>query len=303
MTELKRTRDLMAAGMSRFEIAQAAREGTLQRVRRGVYASPSERTAEADHLLRVQATMPLLHPESVLSHVSAAVVHGLPVPWGELGTVHVTRPGNAHGRRDSGLFFHAGDLDGDEWVEVGDLRVTGLARTVADLARTMPYEWGVIVADNALHRGVLQRDALLEQIRRRPRLRGRSRARGVALFADELSESPCESLSRVQFDRLGIPKPVLQFEIRHGDRLIARTDFAWPDLGVVGEADGKAKYGELLKPGQTAADAVMAEKQREENIRAQGYRTVRWGWEEASHPDKLERRVRSALRPIVRRSA
>jgi hypothetical protein len=48
--------------------------------------------------------------------------------------------------------------------------------------------------------------------------------------------------------------------------------------GTVGEFDGKAKYGELLKPGQTSREAMIAEKQREDLLRDLGWQVVRWMW-------------------------
>lgn len=49
---------------------------------------------------------------------------------------------------------------------------------------------------------------------------------------------------------------------------------------MVGESDGRIKYGRMLKPGQKPEDVVYAEKLREDAIRAQdGVRTViRWTW-------------------------
>jgi very-short-patch-repair endonuclease len=50
---------------------------------------------------------------------------------------------------------------------------------------------------------------------------------------------------------------------------IARVDFWWERVGLVGECDGQMKY-------ETPAD-LYAEKRREDTIRAHGYRVIRWG--------------------------
>ena len=48
------------------------------------------------------------------------------------------------------------------------------------------------------------------------------------------------------------------------ERLVGRCDFGWPKVKVLGEFDGKKKYGELLRrPGQTAEDVLIDEKRRE----------------------------------------
>ena len=49
-----------------------------------------------------------------------------------------------------------------------------------------------------------------------------------------------------------------------GGRLVGRTDFAWPEYGLLGEFDGRGKYLRNLKQGQSVADVVMAEKARED---------------------------------------
>ena len=50
-------------------------------------------------------------------------------------------------------------------------------------------------------------------------------------------------------------------------RLVATTDWCWPDEGLFGEFDGAIKYGRLLLPGQDAGEVVFAEKQREDLVR------------------------------------
>lgn len=70
----------------------------------------------------------------------------------------------------------------------------------------------------------------------------------------------------------GLPIPTLQFVVRDRDGVhVARVDFAWEDLGVVGEYDGKVKYGRLLKPGHDVGEVVHQEKLREERIRRCGW--------------------------------
>src|SRR3712207_9277276 len=80
------------------------RRGELRRLQRGTYAhSPAElpTDAVARHRLTVLATIPGLRSPAVVSHLSAAVLHGLPV-WGvPLDRVHVSRrpPTNGSGSR------------------------------------------------------------------------------------------------------------------------------------------------------------------------------------------------------------
>ena len=177
---------------------------------------------------------------------------------------------------------------------VNGFPVTTLARTASDLARQLPYEWAVIGCDAALAAGC-SREALLEATQRVQGWPGGRKAASASRFADGASGSPAESLSRVQMQRAGIPTPVTQFKVFLNGRLVATTDFGWEDTGLVGECDGKVKYGELLRQGETAEDAVMREKRREELIREAGYWIARWGWQEACDQAELARIVRRGI--------
>ena len=78
-------------------------------------------------------------------------------------------------------------------------------------------------------------------------------------------------------------------------RFVARVDFGWEEQRTVGEFDGKAKYGELLKPGQTSRDAMLAEKRREDLLRDLGWQVVRWTWADLYHPGVIRNRVLRAF--------
>ena len=74
-----------------------------------------------------------------------------------------------------------------------------------------------------------------------------------------------ESRSRVAMSRFGVAPPVLQWEVvGPGGVVLGTADFGWPEHGVVGEFDGLVKYGRVLRPGQVPAEAVFAEKRRED---------------------------------------
>ena len=113
-------------------------------------------------------------------------------------------------------------------------------------------------------------------------------------FADARSESAGESLSRVAIWRLGFPAAELQFEVTVAGRCY-RSDFGWPEARVLGEFDGKVKYGALLRPGESAADVVMREKRREAGLRAAGWWVVRWTWADVVQPERLDHLLRGSL--------
>ena len=80
------------------------------------------------------------------------------------------------------------------------------------------------------------------------------------------------------------------------DGLIGYVDMAWPDLMVIGEADGLLKY-------QDRAD-LIAEKLREDRLRALGWIVVRWTWDEVLRtPHVVVDRIRRAMQAATRRVA
>jgi hypothetical protein len=286
--------DLLREGFSDGELRRLRRAGTLCPVRRGAYVhGPPPDDVVAAHVLRIQAAREYLSGEAVVSHVSAAVLHRLPI-WGlSLARVDVTRPGRCRGGRRGGLVHvRTNTLDPAEVVQLGGVPVTSLERTVVDVARSVPFAQGVVAADGAHARDdwdVERAWALLGVMRRWP---GAPGARRVLEFADGASESVGESRSRLLIAAAGLPDPVLQWTVpgtRH------RVDFAWPEHHLVGEFDGRVKYGRLLKPGQDPGDVVFAEKRREDEIRGLGNGVVRWTWADLDAFGPVATRLRDRL--------
>jgi hypothetical protein len=256
------------------------------------------------HRLAVHAAVPRLAPGTVISHVSAAVVHGLPIWAGphrgfDVDRVHATRDRRSGARRSTYLDLHAAALDPDEVVAVDGVLVTSVARTVADIARTLPLEPALIPADAALNRHLVTRAELHRAVDLGGHRRGNTAARRLVAFADGGAESPGESRSRLALHRAGLPAPQTQHEVRTPDGRLRRVDFWWAcgatGEGVVGEFDGRVKYGRLLRPGQEPGDAVFAEKLREDALRAAGLAVVRWAWSDLSDFAPVAARLRSAL--------
>lgn len=287
---------LRAEGWTSARLTRALKDGELVRLRRSVYgAQLAHTTPESQHLRRALAELHERQYPVALSHVSAGVLWGVPVPRSHLGVVHLTRLPPARSRRTPTLHVHVSPMAPAERVERDGIAVTALARSAADVARIVPYPWAVAAADWALNRGVNPSE--LEALGRATRGRvGNQALLAATAFARRGSGSVAESISRVTLARAGLPAPILQFEVLDlNGEWVATCDFGWPLLGLVGEMDGKAKYGELLRPGQDPADAIMAEKQREQAIRQAGYWIVRWGWKEAGDVEALGELVRGAI--------
>jgi hypothetical protein len=287
--------DALAAGYTDSELRRRLRAGQWSRLCRDVYVEPKTWPASEQpwdrakrlHLLRTRAAVDRMGDGVVVSHQSAAMLYGLP-SWGlDLTRVQVSKPlGRA--RSDRSADVHRSRFEPGEITVIDGLRVVSPARAIAETACTSSYEVGVVLGDAALHQRLVTSEALVTTADRHHFWAGSPAARAAARFADGLSESVGESRVRVLMANHGLPVPRLQVEIRDADgRLIGRVDFLVADRLII-EFDGAAKYGDT-------ADAVLAEKWREDRLRACGYRVIRLSWADLDQPEVVAARIRSAL--------
>lgn len=290
---------LFERGVDADDIKRRLARGDWQSIRRGVYARSSAFSAldaQEQHRLRVSATMSQLDGPHVVSHLSAACMHGIALLRTPSQVVQVTNPSTHSGHRRRSLQTFCATLDPDEITSVNRVPVTTVARTVVDVARLGGFDQGLVAADHALSRGWVDRGQLTACAARAAHRSGIRTAHQVIAFADPGAESVGESRSRIAMDREGIPAPELQFRV--ADRLgtvFARTDFRWREFNTVGEFDGAVKYGRALTDGQSAGDAVFEEKLREDRIRELGFNVVRWIWDELDDPRALADKIRRAM--------
>jgi len=292
------TRDLTAAGVEFNEVRERRRRGDYEHLRRGAYVEPSELSKVQKHRLLVEATAQLAQSESVVSFGSAGVLHELPVTNPQIERVHLTRLRSNSGRIRPGVHVHVAPLDQSEVTRIDGMSVTSLDRTFLDLGRTGSYRTAVAVGDAALRRG-MDLAVAYDRIERAKGLRGIRTVRRAITVIDGRAESVGESYSRLIMLEHDLPKPDLQIEIIDGG-FSARVDFLWPGLKVVGEFDGKIKYGRLLRPGEDPGDVVFREKVREDHLRDLGYIVVRWIWDDLLHPERLVARILRALEAAER---
>jgi hypothetical protein len=296
---LRRRADALRDGFSDAELAGAVRRQELFRLQRGTYveaAASIPDDAAARHALVVAATIAGLRVPGVVGHASAAALHGLPL-WGvPLDRVHVLRQPPAAGSGSARVHLHVARVTDDEVTLVEGIVTTDVTRTVVDVARTVPFESGVVLADRALRTSGTTPERLADCLRRMGPVPGSRRAARVLAFADRLSESVGESRSRVLLHRLGLPAPDLQVRVLRADRSsIGRCDFGWEKYRTLGEFDGKIKYGRLLKPGQDPGLVVFQEKLREDELRDHRWEFARWTWDDLDRPRVVEARILRAF--------
>jgi hypothetical protein len=287
--------DLRHRGITQEQADYRVRRKVWRRLQKGVYCSSStwdRATAEGRHLLAGLAMCRAADGEElVLSHVTAAVAHNLPVPAKALARLTATSPPTHKRGADHDRHIYFAALPEMDRTTREGVPVTTVARTVADCLRHLPRGDAVAVADAALHERLTRLDEIRRVLRRQERWPFAAVA-GLALpLVDGRRESPLESKSAVVMDLHGLPRPVPQqriFDARR--RFVARPDFVWVEHGVVGEADGRVKYE------ADAADVIQAEKDRQARLEALGLVVVRWDERHLYGADPvLVRRLREAF--------
>lgn len=286
------------SGLSEKKLKVLVASGDLVRMRRGCYATKEILAqAESDACLRHAIKVAALAEASrrrncVASHHSAARIHGLELlfPPGENVLTVTVPPGKKTGRpKETDVVRHAAALPEEHITEYREIKVTTVARTVADIARTSTFAQGVVVADSAMRRDPNLKPQIREVLRECRKWPGTGLAWKVAEFAEWVPETPLESAARAVFHEHGLPPPVFQAPIlgKNG-ALVARTDFCWPEYGAIAEADGADKY---LKRGDLKRD-----HQRDSRIQEVGWEVTHFLWDDLfADPAGVVARVRFAF--------
>jgi hypothetical protein len=280
------------AGIPERRITEAVRSGELQVVGRGQYLPGvvlSESAQPTALLYRKRCIAAATGPgRLVLSHDSAAAVHGLELLYPDTVHVHLTNGLSGGGYTRARRIVHPGILSDDEVVEIDGVLVTSLERTVVDVAlASSRFAQSLTVLDGGLAHGLT--DDSLQGAFSTPS-RGVSLARRALRFADGRSESPGESWSRAQMieDDLRLPDLQVEYQLRSGRT--ARCDFGVRDV-FVAEFDGLVKYRRDMRDGEDPEDVVIREKIREDELRDLGLDVARWIWS-----DLTAHRVTSIVR-------
>ena len=293
-------REAVEAAVDDAALRRSVRSGVLVRVRHGAYAfaAPWHAADERQrHVVLSRAAMRVLGERVALSHHSAAAVLGMDLWDVPLEQVHVTRLDAGAGRIEGDVRHHEGFvLDGD-LVQVHGVRVTAPVRAALESASLSGLERGLVTVDSGLRQGLFTSADLAAQHALMQSWPGSQHLHVVTRLADGRSGSVGESRSRYFFYAYRLPAPELQFPVYDGATLVGISDFAWPSLGLLGEFDGRIKYGRLLRPGEEPGDAVFREKRREDLLRRlTGWRMVRLVWADLHSPERTAAWLRSELR-------
>lgn len=293
-------REALEHGYDDRDLRTLVRAGVLSKVRHGAYVPATVWQAADDlgrHKLRARAVLRSHESALVLSHISAAVEHGLRLYRPDLTKVHVTCLEKPIGRTTPDVCYHRLPRTDAHLVSTDDgiLMMTAV-RAGLEYASMTTVAAGMVALDSVIDLGMATLDEVIAAYTRF-RGPGTRRLQITVRLVRSGSNSVAESLSRHLFFCEHVPEPRLQFEVRdeHGV-LIGRTDFAWPEYGVLGEFDGVGKYVRSLRRDETAEQAVVREKRREDLLReATGWLMIRLVWADLQRPARTAHRVREQL--------
>nr|WP_281371699.1 type IV toxin-antitoxin system AbiEi family antitoxin domain-containing protein [Petropleomorpha daqingensis] len=262
------TADALAAGIDRNAIGPLLRTGQWRRLRYGVYTTADvwrrHESTGTTHRLSCAAVLRRLERKGVvISHSSAARLHGLVLPRAAEDEVQLTDPEQF--RTGKAYRIRVAALPPDDVVVLDGLHVTTLSRTLADVGREWALVDTVIAADDALADGRVTTEQLTGASLAQTHWINCGRAARALSSARIGAHSPHETLTRLAILKAGLPEPLLQQAVYVGARLVAVLDMYWPDHGVFVECDGKVKYTDPWRD-RTPAQVLWEEKQRQDAL-------------------------------------
>lgn len=304
MIDIALRKELIALGQTDRSIARALQAGHLARPRRGAYVDGLRWrgfTVEQQYAVRVRAALRQACADAVVSHTSALPFLDAPA-WGlPFDDVHLTRTDGRAGRHEAGIQQHRGALMDGDVVGISGLDVTSPVRATLEVATMATVESSLVVLNHFLHRGDFTADRVRERFEAGMDVWANSLNTNLVLrLGDRRIESVGESRTYYFLWRRHFPAPEPQFEVYDGSVLLARLDFAFPELGIWLEFDGKVKYLKYRREGENVVDAIVREKNREGRVaELTGWRCVRITWADLNDPVGLERRIRKVIAAVA----
>lgn len=232
----------------------------------------------------------------VVSHSTAALIHGLPVlriPE----SVQMINPGGS--RKAESFVRRRRQIQPSDITDWNGVAVTTRIRTALDIAADQSAEDGAAVLDCVLRTDYGRKDQLLDEAREavaaNSRFSSSRRVREAVRFANGLAESYGESVCMVTLRMLGLHGLEQQAEIfDESGRFVARVDGLLREKRVIIEFDGAVKYRNSEYGGfNDDGDQLLREKNREHQLHRLGYTVVRIMWRDLGNISRLRERLRA----------
>ncbi len=281
-------------GWSRHQIQRLLHTGEILALRRGVYVERRSYQAASSAARSIACAVAacLARPGSVVSHHSAALVHGLPTLGSRpaIPALTVARGSCQRGERDRTVVVRTGHLATWQLEQRGAWRLTTVARTICDLSRDQPSVNVLAAMDAALFREHTTKREIRQVYDTCDSWPGSGRLLPLLGLAEQLAESPYETFARWQLIQLG-HRGIPQVWGYDRDGPVGRGDLWIPHLWSYLEVDGDVKYTQ-----EAPATTLMDEKHRQERLEEAGFGVARIAARDVKNLCLLEQRIRSAGR-------
>jgi predicted transcriptional regulator of viral defense system len=265
---------LVELGLTVSAVHKRTATGRLYRVHQSVYSlAPPELLSRNG---RFMAAVLACGPRAVLSHRSAAALHGLRAT--DRAGIDVTIPRRSTLTR-AGIDVHRSTtLTQADTTEVDGIPCTTIARTLLDLAGVVSRPQQERALNQAEVLEVLDARALDDQLERNVKTPV-ARKLKAALAEHDPAQAPTESKLEEEFvtlcRRIGLPTPERQAYIAPDDGEPAcRVDFLWRAARLVVETDG-ARYHRTRR-------AMERDSRRDQRLTLAGWRVVRVTWQQVT---------------------
>jgi hypothetical protein len=254
---------------------------------RGVWA-----TDPPDSLVARCTAISLVVESHAFSHLTAARLHGLPLPMALDGdeSIHIIRDARDGAVRRRGMIGHRGLLSREVMTFAG-LPVTCLAETWVDMGELIRpgFPMGMddlVVIGDAVASKLGSVDPLREALAARVAPRGKLTLLEALPWIRVGSESPGETRTRLVLVRAGLPEPELNQPVyATGNRWLGRPDMRWVKQRALLEYQGREFH-------------EGDEQRARDNVRFRRFRDDGWAvievWDEDVNTD--EARIALVLR-------
>jgi hypothetical protein len=196
----------------------------------------SERASSQPELC--EQYFPRLRDDQFFSHVTAAILHGVPLPRELYLRRQLDVSGRVNRPRTRGVIGHRQATT--PVVTIRGLPVTHPAWLLAELAAELSAD-DLVVAGDSLVRRKYPKTSIeeLREVLQRTHGSGVRRARAALASIRSGTDSPMETRLRLLIVRAGLPEPVIGHVVysKHGD-YVGRPDLAYPDEKVAIEYEG-----------------------------------------------------------------
>jgi very-short-patch-repair endonuclease len=268
---------LQVLGLSARAVRDRVSAGRLIRIHRGVYAVGHGSLTIRGHWM---AAVLAYGPRAVLSHRSAAALHGIRPDNRPKTDVTVPSPS---ARPRPGIVVHRSTtLQPADITTIDGIPCTSLSRTLLDLADD--------VDRTGMERAVSQADVLgIFDLRAVEEVLSRATGRhGAGVLWSVLAEYARPTLTEGELEArflalcraASLPKPEVNSWVALGDGIAYKIDFLWRAERLAVETDGWESHG--------TRQAFENDRRRDRRLRLAGWGVVRFTWRDVERePDEV----------------